>query len=183
MRYTTGTTVALGLGLVASVQAAPSNDGYKHSKKPDVEPHALVEQIYESDLREGAYVLQGIATENNNTRAFGTPGASTSIQLGDAVQADAAEHRVLSSRPRGDTRLYQSQPRQERLLQSDEYVHATACSSQGSADADFPWLTAQEFETYNYTPFGNSTFEAGGTVYPVATPEVSHGLPTSTRAG
>ena len=32
--------------------------------------------------------------------------------------------------------------------------------------------TAQEFETYNYTPFGNSTFEAGGTVYPVATPEV-----------
>ena len=92
MRCTTCTTLALGLGLAASVQAAPSNDGYKHSKKPDVEPHALVEQIYESDLREGAYVLQGIATENNNTRAFGTPGESTSIELGDVSKADVAHN-------------------------------------------------------------------------------------------
>ena len=40
--------------------------------------------------------------------------------------------------------------------------------------------TAQEFETYNYTPFGNSTFEAGGTVYPVATPEVGCNICTNT---
>lgn len=129
MRCTTCTTLALGLGLAASVQAAPSTDGYKHSKKPDVEPHALVEQIYESDLREGAYVLQGISTENNNTRAFGTPGHEATL---DYIRAE--------------------------LGKSGYYK-----------------VTTQEFETYNYTPFGNSTFEAGGTVYPVATPEFSLG--------
>lgn len=58
------------------VHAVPSpwNDGPKHNdSKPDCKPHekphvstqVLMDQIYESDLKNGAYVLQGIASRFN----------------------------------------------------------------------------------------------------------------------
>lgn len=61
--------------------AAPSNDGYKHSKKPLVTPEALIKEVYESDLREGAYVLQGISDQYNGTRVFASPGEYLSFIL------------------------------------------------------------------------------------------------------
>lgn len=81
MRYQTLVSLSL---LASTATAVPWNDGKKpdvkpgkshgNDKKPYVNTKQLMEQVYLSDLEEGAYVLQGISDRYNNTRAIGTPG-------------------------------------------------------------------------------------------------------------
>lgn len=67
-------TSTLLLSLVALGHAAPYNNDGGSKSSGYIDTQALLSQIYESDLREGAAVLQGLAVEGYGNRSIGTPG-------------------------------------------------------------------------------------------------------------